>query len=86
MLKAGYGSLAYRGEWNIYDIEQVNYNLAVAPQGGLRIRKIVKNKYYGRIFNPLSLPSRAASTRVLRSAHSPVVPSSAATRTIIRHT
>lgn len=51
MLKAGYGSLAYRGEWNIYDIEQVNYNLAKAPNGGLRIRKIVKNKYYGRIFN-----------------------------------
>lgn len=50
MLKDGYGSLAYRGEWNIYDIEQVNYNLAVAPKGGLKIRKIVKNKYYGRIF------------------------------------
>lgn len=51
MFKAGYGSLAYRGEWNIYDIVQVNYNLALAPQGGLRIQKIVKNKYYGRIFH-----------------------------------
>lgn len=50
MLKDGYGSLAYRGEWNIYDIVQVNYNLAHAPQGGLQIRKILKNKYYGRIF------------------------------------
>lgn len=50
MLADGYGSLAYRGEWNIYDIEQVNYNLAAAPDGGLRIRPIVKNKYYGRIF------------------------------------
>ena len=50
MLKDGYGSLAYQGEWNIYDIEQVNYNLAVAPQGGLRIVPIVKNKYYGRVF------------------------------------
>ena len=59
MLKAGYGSLAYRGEWNIYDIEQVNYNLAVAPQGGLRIRKIVKNKYYGRIFNPPFLTNQS---------------------------
>lgn len=47
----GYGSLAYRGEWNIYDIEQVNYNLAVAPKGGLKIRPVVKNKYYGRIFH-----------------------------------
>ena len=51
MLKAGYGSLAYQGEWNIYDIIQVNYNLAQAPQGGLKIRKIVKNKYYGRVYN-----------------------------------
>ena len=52
MLKAGYGSLAYRGEWNIYDILVCNYNLAKAPEGGLRIKPIVKKKYYGRIFNP----------------------------------
>lgn len=51
MLKAGYGSLAYRGKWNIYDIIQVNYNLAVAPRGGLKIQPIVKNKYYARIFH-----------------------------------
>ena len=51
MLEDGYGSLAYHGEWNIYDIIQVNYNLAQAPQGGLKIRKITKNKYYGRIFH-----------------------------------
>jgi len=50
MLADGYGSLAYRGEWNIYDIEQVNYNLAAAPMGGLRIRPITKGKYYGRVF------------------------------------
>ena len=50
MLKDGYGSLAYQNEWNIYDIEQVNYNLAAAPQGGLRITPLVKNKYYGRVF------------------------------------
>lgn len=50
MLKAGYGSLAYQGEWNIYDIIQVNYNLAKAPKGGLKIRPITKDKYYARIF------------------------------------
>lgn len=50
MLEDGYGSLAYRGEWNIYDIIQVNYNLATAPLGGLKIRTIVKDKYYGRVF------------------------------------
>ncbi|MBQ9184759.1 MAG: endonuclease/exonuclease/phosphatase family protein [Bacteroidales bacterium] len=51
MLKAGYGSLAYRGEWNIYDILVCNYNLAKAPKGGLRIKPIVKKKYYGRVFH-----------------------------------
>ncbi len=50
MLADGYGSLAYRGEWNIYDIISVNYNLASAPDGGLKIKKIVKNRYYGRVF------------------------------------
>ena len=51
MLKDGYGSLAYQGEWNIYDIIQVNYDLANAPHGGLKIQPIVRNKYYGRIFS-----------------------------------
>ena len=50
MLRDGYGSLAYQGTWNIYDIIQVNYNMALAPHGGLKIQPIVKNKYYGRIF------------------------------------
>ena len=52
MLAAGYGSLAYQGVWSIYDQELVNSNLALAPDGGLRIIPIVKGKYYGRIFNP----------------------------------
>lgn len=51
MLRDGYGSLAYQGEWNIYDIIQVNYNMALAPHGGLKIQTVVKNKYYGRIFS-----------------------------------
>ena len=51
MLKAGYGSLAYRGEWNIYDILIVNSNLVAPPVGTLRIVPIVKKKYYGRIFH-----------------------------------
>lgn len=50
MLKAGYGSLSYRGEWNIYDIIVVNANLCRGK--GLKIQPIVKKKYYGRIFNP----------------------------------
>lgn len=50
MLKDGYGSLCYRGTWCIYDQEVINYNLAVAPDGGYRIVPVVKKKYYGRIF------------------------------------
>ncbi|MCR4859291.1 MAG: endonuclease/exonuclease/phosphatase family protein [Bacteroidales bacterium] len=51
MLKAGYGSLAYQGAWNIYDILVVNANLVHARRGTLGIIPIVKNKYYGRIFH-----------------------------------
>lgn len=51
MLKAGYGSLAYRGEWNIYDIILVNEALVKAKPKSLKIMPIVKGKYYGRVFN-----------------------------------
>ncbi|MCQ2138183.1 MAG: hypothetical protein MJY60_05710, partial [Bacteroidales bacterium] len=50
MIRDGYGSLCYQGTWSIYDQILINSNLAKAPQGGLQIRKIVKDKYYGRIF------------------------------------
>ena len=53
MLKAGYGSLAYRGEWSIYDIIMVNKALADAQKGTFQILPIVKKKkaeYYGRVF------------------------------------
>ena len=50
MLKAGYSSLYYRGENNIYDILVVNSALLNAPKGTLRIQPIVKKKYYARIF------------------------------------
>ncbi len=52
MLKAGYSSYYYRGENNIYDVIVVNEPLVNAPKGTLKIRPIVKKKYYGRIFNP----------------------------------
>ncbi len=51
MLKAGYGSLAYRGDWNIYDIILVNEPLAKPAPGTLGIIPIVKGKYYGRVFS-----------------------------------
>ena len=51
MLKAGFSSLYYRGEGNIYDIILVNSALAKAPQGGFQIQPIVNGKYYGRVFS-----------------------------------
>ena len=53
MLKAGYGSLAYRGEWNIYDLILVNEAMAKGSSGKLRIQPLVKQRkkvFYGRIF------------------------------------
>ena len=53
MLKAGFGSLAYRGEWNIYDLILVNQSLALGTSGKLKLQPLVKqrqNTFYGRIF------------------------------------
>ena len=51
LLEDGYGSLEYRGEWNIYDIILVNYDLAAAPDGGLHILETGDEGYYGRVFS-----------------------------------
>lgn len=51
MIKAGYASLYYRGENNIFDIVMVNNALAHAPKGTFKIQPLVKKKYYGRVFN-----------------------------------
>lgn len=50
MIKAGYSSLYYRGEGNIFDIVMVNNALVHAPKGTFQIQPIVKNQYYGRVF------------------------------------
>ena len=51
MLEAGFSSLYYRGEGNIYDCILVNYNLAHAQKGTFQIQPIVKKKFYGRVFS-----------------------------------
>ena len=51
MLKAGYSSLYYRGEGNIYDCILVNYSLAHAAPGTFQIVPITKGIYYGRVFS-----------------------------------
>jgi hypothetical protein len=53
MLKAGFGSLAYRGEWNIYDLILVNEALAKGTSGKYKLQPLVKQRkkvFYGRIF------------------------------------
>jgi predicted extracellular nuclease len=50
MLKAGYSSLYYRGESNIYDCILVSSSLARAQAGTWQIQPIIKGKFYGRIF------------------------------------
>lgn len=50
MLKDGYGSLCYQGEWSIYDQELVNHELLNAPVGSLKLQPIGRNGYYGYIF------------------------------------
>lgn len=52
MIKAGYGTLEYRGVWNIFDIIAVNSNLVNAPEKSLKIKKIEADKFYGKVFNP----------------------------------
>ncbi len=49
MVKDGLGSLCYQGQWSIYDQILVNYDLALAPEGGLKLTPINKG-YYGRVF------------------------------------
>ena len=51
MFNAGYSSLYYRGEGNIYDCILVNDNLVHCGKGSFKIQPIIKKKYYGRIFS-----------------------------------
>ena len=70
MLKAGYGTLAYRGEWNIYDCILTNFSLTNAPKGTFRIQPLIKKKknvFYGRVF---SKPFMTNQTGQYASVHS----------------
>lgn len=50
LLKAGYGTLAYRDAWNLFDNIIVSENLVDAPAGTLRLLAVGKSKFYGGIF------------------------------------
>lgn len=50
LLKAGYGTLAYRDAWNLFDNIIVSANLVDAPAGTLRLLAAGKSKFYGGIF------------------------------------
>ena len=86
MLKAGYGSLAYRGEWNIYDIILANEALVNAPEGDAQDcsdREAASTTDASSTSR--SWFSRQDSTRVRRSGHIHLAPTSAATATTTRH-
>ena len=50
LLKAGYGSLAYRDDWNLFDNIIVSENLATGSTGELKLQKVGDTKFYGGIF------------------------------------
>ena len=50
MHKAGLGTEEYRGEWNIFDIIEVNRALCDAPKGSLVITPSGEDGFYGNIF------------------------------------
>ena len=50
MLKAGYGTLAYRDSWNLFDNIVVSENLATGSTGALKVQKKEGAKFYGNIF------------------------------------
>ncbi len=50
MLKAGYGSLAYRDDWNLFDNIIVSENLATGSTGELKLQRVGDTKFYGGIF------------------------------------
>ncbi len=48
--RAGYGTLAYRDKWNLFDNIVVSENLATGSTGELELQKADKSKFYGSIF------------------------------------
>ena len=50
LLKAGYGTLAYRDEWNLFDNIIVSENLATGSTGSLKTQPAGNSKFYGGIF------------------------------------
>ena len=50
MYRKGYGTLAYRDAWNLFDNIVVSENLATGSTGALKLQKYDKSKFYGNIF------------------------------------
>ncbi len=56
MLKMGYGTLTYNGDWNLFDNIIVSKNLAQAPKGELALQPSTTNsKVYANIYKPYFL-------------------------------
>ena len=50
VLKAGYGTLAYRDAWNLFDNIIISENLATGSTGKLKLQRGEGTKFYGNIF------------------------------------
>lgn len=59
LLKEGNGSLEYKGKWNIFDIIEVNRNLASPDAKGLRIKPVDAKGHYGKVFKPAFLTQQS---------------------------
>ena len=85
LLKAGYGSLAYRDDWNLFDNIIVSDNLATGSTGELKIRPVGDTKFYGGIFRrPYMIQKEGGSTRAIRSGRSWATISRAVSATTFR--
>lgn len=58
MFRKGYGTLAYQGQWNLFDNIIIDYNLLNGSDGGFRIYK-GDYKYYGFIFDRAFLRTKS---------------------------
>ena len=63
LLREGNGSLEYKGKWNLFDIIEVNSNLAAPEKPGLRIKPVDGKGHYGKVFKPAFLTQQSGKYR-----------------------
>ena len=75
LLKAGYGTLAYRDEWNLFDNIIVSENLATGSTGSLKIQPAGNSKFYAAssavLHDPEGGPVQGLSAAYVRGQRFP---------------